>query len=330
MTENKKDEKKEKLNEILDENNKKQDESKENKKNNMKNTEEVLKNKDKDAKINEIEIKTGKELEKIKNENDQGIDKAGKIKTSDAEKKEISNENNKIPVNNDKLKEKTNENIQEKKDLPKEILNEKKPNEEKEKDIKIEKNNMINEKEKANDDKKNEKNNNLKINEKAKAKDDKKNENVKKDDKIEILNSQNLNKPKEIMEQNIKGTSRAEKLPTNDSIKNDIVKEKPAISEKSNEKPGKSVNIKEEKIEISEKNKDKKHLKKPSEYNSPDVTLDLDLSKNIDNSEFERNLIKLNESKIDNSMMDSECKIKKLIPSWPIHKKTSKFKVILT
>jgi hypothetical protein len=39
-----------------------------------------------------------------------------------------------------------------------------------------------------------------------------------------------------------------------------------------------------------------------------DLTLDLELSKNMDNSELERHLIRLNDSKvIESSMIDSEC-----------------------
>jgi len=35
--------------------------------------------------------------------------------------------------------------------------------------------------------------------------------------------------------------------------------------------------------------------------------LDLEISRNLDNSELERNLIKLNDSKGDSSIIDSEC-----------------------
>lgn len=38
-----------------------------------------------------------------------------------------------------------------------------------------------------------------------------------------------------------------------------------------------------------------------------DQTLDLEVSKNDDNGELESNLIKLNDSKIDSSIMESEC-----------------------
>ena len=38
-----------------------------------------------------------------------------------------------------------------------------------------------------------------------------------------------------------------------------------------------------------------------------DQTLDLEVSNNEDNAELENNLIKLNDSKIESSIMDSEC-----------------------
>ena len=216
-------------------------------------------------------------------------------------------------MDKDKDKEKNNEKSQEKNILSKENLKEKKPNGDKE-------------------DVKKDKTDNSKINVKETANDSKKNENAKKDDKIEISNTnlKNSNQLKEDKELITKGTSNPDKLPVQDKINNESIikiKEKPGYSEKSNEKHEKTVNIKDEKSENDYKNKDKKPFKKASEYNTPDITLDLDLSKNIDNSEFERNLIKLNESKMDNSMMDSEC-ILILISSWPIYQKATKLEVI--
>jgi hypothetical protein len=48
-------------------------------------------------------------------------------------------------------------------------------------------------------------------------------------------------------------------------------------------------------------------LKGNHENTMNDQTLDLEVSNNEDNAELENNLIKLNDSKIESSIMDSEC-----------------------
>lgn len=81
----------------------------------------------------------------------------------------------------------------------------------------------------------------------------------------------------------------------------------------------------------------KKDVKKDASYSnrrmldnsdSMDLTLDLELSKNLDNTEFEKHLLRLNDSKIaEASIIDSECN-NIIKDSWTLHEETSKFKVL--